>query len=983
MSELSQEEMRRRRLARLAALDTTAALAGAGSSGLSPGGNGQSPSPGGSSPISPIQPPPALAACSPAVAAPPDPDDGQRMEVDEPSGTSEEPDKSNSQGVQADVDSGFENMEVEDTDKQPQEQESRRRRTMSSSEVTEEQLLASTCRILDINLEEAREMVTAGVSDLISQSLMSGIHQAAVNAVTPEVTAAETTEPSPSSSTAAVEIVPATPTTPFSRMLQHLLDCYSRVANEERTQPKRCSVPPLSEVLADVRAQCVRYSVLILTGQIESGEPPGAGQEPAVLLLRPLMAQSLPRGFLHELVCRLKATSDTSLHEVFSPVLQSLFRAMQNSSLVGSTHLLPIQILSELTEMRNSGSDGSRPFCKLITQQPECVTPAVGREIARTSFLGPFLSVSVFEEDEPKVAEKFFSGSRQADKSLNRTLQQEVEHSRVLVHKVIHDMLVNSSSREATLGYLSCLLRTNEKRAQILGDERSLAGDGFMLNVLSVMQMLAVKVKLDKVDPMFPFHPDSIVDIQNETRLKLSSQEASDWLTEIRKQEGHKWPVPKFPTQCWFLTLHCHHLALLPACHKYQRRLRTLRELSKLIDEIQGSERQWRDTQYAARNKEYLRKYKHQLKKLTRRKACAEAGLMDETLLRRAMGFYSSVAEFLLLVMLPPGSSYGSSATYNLPLEAPQHFTAFPEWYVEDIADFLLFVLQFSPNVALEGLDDTIITWLLLMVCCPTLVRNPYLVAKLIEVLFVISSGAQAHRDPLHTRLMAHSLYVSHLPSYLMKFYTDVESTGAASEFYDKFTIRYHISLILKDMWESQLHREAIIKESGFVFCTIHFMLILLAGKNLKVRNPEKYGWEPRRLLSQLVDIYLHLDSPDCPGFAAALAGDERSFRRELFEDAATRMERVAIKTMTEIEQFRNLADRANEIAIQNIRREVDYSDAPEEFKDPLMDTVMDDPVILPSGKVMDRPLLNFNNVSLIGSNQSNRIVKAALDQTH
>jgi len=35
---------------------------------------------------------------------------------------------------------------------------------------------------------------------------------------------------------------------------------------------------------------------------------------------------------------------------------------------------------------------------------------------------------------------------------------------------------------------------------------------------------------------------------------------------------------------------------------------------------------------------------------------------------------------------------------------------------------------------------------------------------------------------------------------------------------------------------------------------------------------PEKYGWEPRRLLSQLADIYLHLD---CEGFAAALAGDE------------------------------------------------------------------------------------------------------------
>jgi len=55
----------------------------------------------------------------------------------------------------------------------------------------------------------------------------------------------------------------------------------------------------------------------------------------------------------------------------------------------------------------------------------------------------------------------------------------------------------------------------------------------------------------------------------------------------------------------------------------------------------------------------------------------------------------------------------------------------------------------------------------------------------------------------------------------------------------------------------------------------LNFNLTQLCGskcKNLKVNNGEKYGWEPRRLLSQLVDIYLHLD---CKEFAAALAGDE------------------------------------------------------------------------------------------------------------
>jgi hypothetical protein len=43
---------------------------------------------------------------------------------------------------------------------------------------------------------------------------------------------------------------------------------------------------------------------------------------------------------------------------------------------------------------------------------------------------------------------------------------------------------------------------------------------------------------------------------------------------------------------------------------------------------------------------------------------------------------------------------------------------------------------------------------------------------------------------------------------------SDVETTGSSSEFYDKFTIRYHISLILKGMWDSPVHRQAIVNES-------------------------------------------------------------------------------------------------------------------------------------------------------------------------
>lgn len=64
----------------------------------------------------------------------------------------------------------------------------------------------------------------------------------------------------------------------------------------------------------------------------------------------------------------------------------------------------------------------------------------------------------------------------------------------------------------------------------------------------------------------------------------------------------------------------------------------------------------------------------------------------------------------------------------------------------------------------------------------------------------------------------------------------------------------------------------------------LNFNLSQLCGpkcKDLKVQNPEKYGWEPRRLLDQLTDIYLHLD---CPVFRRAVGSDERSYRASLFQ---------------------------------------------------------------------------------------------------
>lgn len=62
----------------------------------------------------------------------------------------------------------------------------------------------------------------------------------------------------------------------------------------------------------------------------------------------------------------------------------------------------------------------------------------------------------------------------------------------------MYNLIVNLSSRNLTLSYITKMLIYNEKRCKMRVDERTIAGDGFMLNLLTVLQELCVKV-MDKI----------------------------------------------------------------------------------------------------------------------------------------------------------------------------------------------------------------------------------------------------------------------------------------------------------------------------------------------------------------------------------------------------------------------------------------------------------------------------------------------------
>lgn len=980
---------------------------------------------------------------------------------------------------QVDVDSGIETMEVDEIEMR---QEAKRRRDTSiGSEATGEQMINSICRIFLVSFKEktpstlhlpdvleSLQQDDVDTRDVINQSVMEVLCQIRdskdnpvlqLRPITPDVSPVKQFSSSPLGASPLL-LTPDQPRREFtckvrpenckeSDMLNYLFDCYERVAYEERTAPKRASVPPMSLMLSAARNQSVCHASLVLQG----GFTQPRCQAGLSLLVPYLLSHNLPRGFLSELIQTTYRDED-SFKKVFVPVLQSLHRMVATVSLDTDEYRDVVSVLTEMIEVKCSSV---RPICNLIVQQsnwlPDSATPGAGKELEKLSFLGPFLALSVFAEDNTKVVEKHFSGHQLTPdnvKLVHSSLQHRLQYLREELYKVVHGLLVNSETREAAMHYIATALNRNVRKSQIQVDENFVAGDGFMLNLLAVLQKLSLKISLDKVDQFYLYHPDCRMKIKSEARMNMSAQDVDEWMEKLKANPP--WQDPKFPTECFYLTVHCHRLSIHASVRKYQRRLRAIRDLTRLVEEMEAAEIHWGHIpQVASRNRELVKKWKSQSQRLQKSKLCAEAGVLDESVLCKCLQFYSLLSDFILRAADP--KNHGMMLP--LPAEVAPQFAALPEFYVEDIADFFLFVLQFMPSVLDDPCTDKVIQLLIVMICSQNYVNNPYLSAKLVEVLFVMNPTVQPRAEKICEKILMHELSREFLAPALMQFYTAIETTGSSNEFYDKFSIRYHISIIFKAMWMIPSHQMKMVEEANrgkefvkfvnmlmndttflldesldclkrihevqeemdndeewnkqsqehkqnqqrqlamdekqcrsyltlatetvdmFHYLTnkitkpflipeladrlaamLNFNLQQLCGskcKNLKVKNPEKYGWEPKKLLNTLTAIYLHLD---CEEFAEAVANDERSYRKELFDDAIARMTRACIKTSTEIEQFKNIQTRVEQLVIQKQKAEIDFGDIPDEFKDPLMDTLMRDPVELPGGAIMDRPII-------------------------
>lgn len=98
---------------------------------------------------------------------------------------------------------------------------------------------------------------------------------------------------------------------------------------------------------------------------------------------------------------------------------------------------------------------------------------------------------------------------------------------------------------------------------------------------------------------------------------------------------------------------------------------------------------------------------------------------------------------------------------------------------------------------------------------------------------------------------------------------------------------------------------------------------------DLIVKDKEKFKFDPRALLSDILQVYLNLC--DQGEFVRGVANDGRSYRKELFEKAAGIARRTGMKTEDEIEQLRLFVVKVEE-ARATMEAEDDLGDVPDEF---------------------------------------------------
>lgn len=173
------------------------------------------------------------------------------------------------------------------------------------------------------------------------------------------------------------------------------------------------------------------------------------------------------------------------------------------------------------------------------------------------------------------------------------------------------------------LRYFATAITLNVKRGAMQVDYATVATDSFMVNLQSILLrfaepfmdakyskvriymlyrgLLSDEVQIDRIDPLFFAH-SSRIDVKEETRIKSTSDEASNWVDENKSLGGefflpHKKslhseassaPPPNFISDIFYLTVAMSHYGYLRTISAFEDLGKHLDDMQRQLDMING-----------------------------------------------------------------------------------------------------------------------------------------------------------------------------------------------------------------------------------------------------------------------------------------------------------------------------------------------------------------------------------------------------------
>ena len=864
---------------------------------------------------------------------------------------------------------------------------------------------------------------------------------------------------------------------PKGSPLDYLLSCWKRVSAAYKPYRSQKRPDAKGEIVKEARRLCMSYCIFAITmPELFGSAPSDVNPLTSHLLVEPDDDRGVCYDFLSYAVERAK--DDDTVIPAIVDAIEQLSQRLSNITMNGDfkPYVLGLRNLLRFD-----------PIVEAIAKSESFLpVPTDAYSFERRTLLGPFFALSPLHGE---AASMYFPSPKTLDRGAvvnsQRALRMALDaHQQDLGDIVDRFIKTSKSARETMLEWFAYCLNINHKRRAMQVDPKTVSTDGFMINLTTSLDRLcepfmdATFSKVDRIDVDY-LRRSPRVSIKDETKLNADQSLSDDFYSKPAPGQNN------FISEVFFLTLAAHHYGTEAVNTSLNRLEKQLKQMERRLRELEEEGQKFATDPPRRRAYEMaLQKYKDQLDKGISHKYAVQGVLLDEQTQGRSMLFMRYVIVWMLR-LVAPGQPYPKQPI-QLPLstEQPEVFRCLPEYFLEDVVSNFKFIMRNMPQIVNSTQADELIMLCITFLRSSEYVKNPYLKADLITIMFQgVWPVYGRPRGVLGDLLNALPYCLEHLFHALIKFYIEAEFTGGHSQFFDKFNMRYEVFQIIKCIWPTQtyqqkLEQEAkinldffvrfvnlllndvtfVLDESLSAFRQIHditeelerdaavgnpmgperkaekeealaqakslaksymsltnetvamlklftkaladsftkseivqrladmldYNLDAMVGPKrttLKVQNPEDYNFRPLQLLEDLVDVYINLR--DKENFIFAVARDGRSYKPFNFEEATRILRgRGRTKSADDLKLWVAFGERVKKAKELDEQAEADMGEIPDEFlgmsglrrgfpvvlthpPDPLLYTLMEDPVILPTSKTtIDRSTIQSHLLS-------------------